>query len=143
LLRSLAYGKPVIASCDAQQDYVPENIVDGMPDNSQGWQAATSKQWVEIDLQKDYPVDRVRVFPYYNGKRCSQYTVEASQDEKTWTMVADMSAATTPDTASGNDHRFKALPARYIRVNMLKSSDNPGVHLNEVLVFGASQERAQ
>jgi sialate O-acetylesterase len=136
VLKSLALNKPVTASHDAQADFVPENIVDGDADNSSSWRCPISPAWIQVDLGDVHQIDEVKVFPYYDGQRHYQYTVETSTDGKTWNEVVDMTNATAPETAAGHDHHLDATPARYVRVNMIKNSANPAVHLNELLVFG-------
>ena len=135
--KTLAYHKPVKVSGETQGDMVPENAVDGMPDNSSGWHCGSSPAWLEVDLEKVYSIDRVKVFTYYDGGRYYQYTVEALPDGKTWKRIVDMSANTKPATERGDEHKFPATQARYVRVNMLKNSANPGVHLNEIMVYEA------
>ncbi len=48
-----------------------------------------------------------------------------------------MSANTKKSTRDGVEHTFPKIAARYVRVNLLKNSANPGVHLNELQVFKA------
>ena len=90
-----------------------------------------------MDLKKIYQIGAVQVFPYWDGSRYYQYTVEVSTDEKEWTRVVDMSANTTPATDKGVYHEISPRPARYVRVNMLYNSANPSVHLVELRVFEA------
>lgn len=134
---NLATDKPVTSSPGTQENNVPANAVDGIADNVSGWHASPAPQWLQIDLQKVAKINEVRVYPFYDGSRYYQYTVEISADGKSWKTVADMSKNTTPSTLAGDDHKFDAAPARYVRVTMLKNSANPGVHLNEVAVFEA------
>jgi hypothetical protein len=67
--------------------------------------------------------------------RYYQYTVELSTDDKNWTVAVDASKNTEAGTEKGYMHKFKATKARYVKVNMLKNSDNPAVHLVEVRVY--------
>lgn len=128
---NLTTGKPVKASAGK-----PEAAVDGMVDLNTFWEAQ-SPAWLTIDLQKPHKLDRVEIFPYWDGERYYQYTVELSADNKNWTKVVDQSANTRPATASGDLHKFAPLDARYIRVKMLKNSANSGVHLVEVRAYEA------
>jgi hypothetical protein len=88
-----------------------------------------------VDLQKEIKLDRVQVIPYFDGKRYYQYSVEVSSDEKNWTKVVDASTNTTAGTESGYLHKFTPVSCRYVKVNMLKNSDNQAVHLVEVRVY--------
>ena len=91
---NLATDKPVETSAPGQGPHVPRNAVDAIPDNSSGWHCGESPAWLRADLQQVYPIDRIKVFPYYDGGRYYQYTVEVSEDGKVWRGIADMSANT-------------------------------------------------
>ena len=136
---NLALNKPVKVSGESQGDMVPAKAVDGVATNDSGWHCGSSPARLEVDLQKVHPIDRAKVFLYYDGVRFYQYTVEASADGKTWKKVVDMSTNTKRSAADGDEHHFKSTEARYVRVNLLKNSANPGVHLNEIMVFEADK----
>ena len=131
--RNLATSKPVTVSGGTQEKYLPENAVDGRTDTA--WWAKPWPQWLQVDLQEPHTIDRIDIFPYFDGRRYYQYTVEVSTDGKNWTQVVDMSQNTTPHTAAGDVHDIKPTEMRYVRVNMLKNSANEGVHLAEVRVY--------
>ena len=44
---------------------------------------------------------------------------------------------TEPGTDKGYTHKFAPVKARYVKVNMLKNSDNPAVHLVDLRVYEA------
>lgn len=135
---TLTYGKPVAVSkmegkCEG--DYVVDGFV--MRDIWRGWWGANpAPQWVKIDLEKTYQLDRVVVFPYWDGHRHYQYTVDVSTDDREWTTVVDMSKNRTKATPKGHEHKFGPVEGGYLRVTMLKNSANPGVHLVEVRAYG-------
>ncbi len=136
-IRSLAYNKPVTASSKAQGGHIPEDIVDGIADNGSGCHLSPYPQWLQVDLEKVCSIDRIKIYTYYDGGRSYQYNVEGSTDGKTWVTLVDMSANTKVSTPEGTEHTFDPVKVRYVRVNMLKNSANPGVHLNEIAVFAA------
>ena len=84
-------------------------------------------------------MDRVQVVPHWDGVRYYQYTVDVSTDGEKWTQVADASKNAEVGTEKGYMHKFDAVKARYVRVNMLKNSSNPAVHLVEVRVYEAGK----
>ncbi|MEI7837217.1 MAG: family 20 glycosylhydrolase, partial [Planctomycetota bacterium] len=131
---NLTTGKPVTAS-SVEAECIPENAVDGMVLREKAWWAASSPSWIQVDLQKTHTLNRVHVFPFWDGSRYYQYTVSLSLDAKTWTKVADMSKNTRPSTPAGDSLSFPPTPARYIRVDMLSNSANAGVHLVEVRAY--------
>jgi hexosaminidase len=135
IVRSLATGKPIVSSAGHQGPNIPENAVDGILGNESGWHCGSSPSSLTIDLGKEHPINRVQVFPFHDGGRYYQYRVEASPDGKRWSQVVDASSNTALSSAQGDEYRFAVTPARYVRLTMLKNSANPGVHVNELLVF--------
>ena len=139
LAPGIAAGKPASAS-GVHLGYVPAKAVDGNCfDLQSSWQAAPYPQWLKIDLTKPTKIDRIHVWPYWGAGRFYRYTVEVSLDGKDWTRVADLSRNRRPATPKGDDHRFPARQARYVRVNMLYHSLNEGVHLVEVRIFAPAR----
>jgi len=136
VVQNLTTGKPVKAS-GVEPGYPAENAVDGIVELNRAWWAGPYPQWLQIDLGKVYKLDSAEVFPYWDGGRYYQYTVELSTDGTAWTKVVDMSTNTKPAKPEGDLHKFAPTPGRYVKVNMLKNSANVGVHLVEVRVFEA------
>ena len=99
--QSLSTGKPVESSGGKNPKEAPELAADGWVDGTQFWGTIPAPQWWKVDLQKEYSVDRIHVFPYWDGVRYYQYTVEVSTDGKTWKQVVDASknATTRPRTS--------------------------------------------
>jgi hypothetical protein len=60
-------------------------------------------------------------------------------DTNNLTQVVDATGNTTPESDQGRMHTFAPTKGRYIRVNMLKNSDNPAVHLVEVRAYEAAK----
>jgi len=88
-------------------------------------------------LLEVHSIDRIKVVTFYDEARFYQYKVEVSEDGKQWQQVVDMSGNTRPSTGAGEKFRFPALKARHVSIHMLKNSANPGLHMNELLVFEA------
>ncbi|MCY2927273.1 MAG: family 20 glycosylhydrolase, partial [Planctomycetota bacterium] len=132
---NLTTGKPVKTTGGVNPAEKPEFANDGYVDIDKFWGTIPAPQSWQVDLQGECKLDRVQVIPYFDGKRYYQYTVEVSADEKTWTKVVDASANTAPGTESGYLHKFTPVSCRYVKVNVLKNSDNPAVHLLEVRVY--------
>lgn len=135
--KSLATGKPVRVSGGTQGPQVGALAVDGNLDLGSSWWASPAPQWLEVDLGSVFKVGQIDVYPYWDGRRYYQYTVEVSTDRSKWTVVADKSANTTPASASGDRLKIAPTEARYVRVNMTKCSVNEGVHLVELHVWEA------
>jgi hypothetical protein len=139
LERSLCTGKPVETSGAVNPNEKPEFAVDGYGDIKKFWGTIPAPQWLKVDLQGEFTVDRIGILPYWDNKRYYQYTIEVSCDGKEWTKVVDASQNTEPGTEAGYTHKFTPIKARYVKVNMLKNSDNPAVHLVDLRVYEAGK----
>ena len=100
--------------------------MDGIVSPLSAWWSTPAPQWLKVDLEKPYLLDRIEVFPYWDGGRIYQYTVEISQDGHTWVEVADRSTNTDPSTGNGDLCVFEPAEARYLRVNLLKKQRQSG-----------------
>ncbi|MFZ4507012.1 MAG: family 20 glycosylhydrolase [Fimbriimonas sp.] len=138
---NLATGKKVTSSAGTQHPQDPELVVDDSMDLHSSWWAGPAPQWIQVDLGKSEQVDRIEVFPYWDGSRYYQYTVEVSPDGQKWSVVADRSTNTVPASSSGDEIRLAARPVRFVRVNMTKNSANESVHLVELKVWGPGRQR--
>ncbi len=132
---NLATDKPVKAS-SWQANWIPANAVDGVPDNTSGWHADPFPQWLQVDLKKEYSINRMKLYTYFDGRRSYQYTIEVSRDGKTWNQIVNMTKNVKPSQKNGDEHNFESVRARYVKVKMLNNTANPGVHVNELMVFG-------
>ena len=141
--RGIAVGKPVTTNGGTETGHTPELAVDGNADDKDdsGWFAGPpTPRWLQVDLEKPELLDHIQVFPYWDGGRSYQYTVEASLDGKTWTQIADAHQNTKPATPAGDKCTFPPLEARYVRITMLHNTANPSIHLVELRVFRASKK---
>ena len=139
-IHGIAVNKPVTASASLAT-HPPSLAADGVADNLQSsWQTDPYPAWLKIDIEKPATIDRIHVFPYWGGGRFYRYTVEVSLDGKAWGRVGDLSKNRRPAAPEGDDHRFPARRARYVRVNMLHHSLNKGVHIVEVRVFAPAEK---
>jgi alpha-N-acetylglucosaminidase len=139
-----AVGKKITAT-SVDGDHKPELAVDGKIDNS--WDSWWSKGpgSLTIDLEKIENIQAFQVYFFWDGRHY-QYTIEISKDGKKWDLAVDMSENTDPATPRGQLHEFKTVmpegfDARYVRLNMLKNSANPGMHVTEIKLFRATDER--
>lgn len=116
--------------------------VDGVVDRNVHWAATPYPQWWQVDLGKVRRIDRVRVVTYWDHGRTGRsyrYELLVSGDGRQWETVADLSENDERATPSGFLHLFAPRAARYVRVNMLHNSANPGVHLVEVMVYAVPE----
>lgn len=134
---NLATGKKVTVSGGTQGPQAPQLAVDDNLDLGSSWWAGPAPQWLQVDLGKPEKVDRIELFPYWDGRRYYQYRIESSLNGKDWTELVDRRSNTVPAKAEGDEHRFPATSMRFVRVHMLKGSANEGVHIVEVKVWPA------
>lgn len=139
---NLALNKPVTTSVAQQGEKAPALAVDGRVNKDSAWHGDGSPSWLQIDLEQVHRLDKARVYFYWDGERFYQYTLEVSTDGETWQTVADASESTTPATSRGVLHEFAPTEARYVRLNVLKNSANPAVHVVEVKVYAEGAEPA-
>lgn len=137
--KNLTTGKPVTISGPRSDTEKPEYAVDGIADTGKYWGTIPAPQWLQVDLEKEVTLDRVHIWPYWDGERHYGYSIEVSTDGKTWTTVVDASKNTETETERGREHKFNPTKARYVKVNMLSNSSNPAVHLAEIQVFEAGK----
>ena len=130
----IAFMKRAVASSH-EPGHPPEMAVDGLVDRSSYWGASPYPQWWMVDLGEVRRIDRIRVVTYWDGARFYRYRVYISKDGRKWRLVADMSRNQRRSTPEGFWHAFPPVEARFVKVEMLYNSANPGVHLVEVMVF--------
>jgi hypothetical protein len=113
--------------------YSPDRAVDGIDSSlSNYWGTGRSgfPQWLKLDLWSVVPVNRLTTHFFDNDSRTYTYSVDVSSDGSTWTTVV----ATKVAGGNVNDD-FNVVLARYVRLNVLGSTVNPSVDVEEVKVF--------
>ena len=135
---NLATQKPVTVgpAPDRKDGWFAKIAVDGHSDDAGAHWASegAAPQWLQVDLEKVHPVDFINVITYWDGGRYYQFTAEVSVDGKEWKKVLDFSDNKAAATAKGYSGKFPKTDARYVRINLLKNSANPFVHLVELIV---------
>lgn len=137
--QNLTTGKPVETSGPKNDNEKAEYAADGWVDIHKFWGTIPAPQWWQVDLQKEVELDRIRVFPFWDGQRSYQYTISVGTDPKNLKQVVDDSKNTAAETNLGRMHKFAPTKARYIRIDMLHNSNNPAVHLVEVRAYEAGK----
>jgi hypothetical protein len=87
-----------------------------------------------VDLEKVQPINFINVITYWDGGRYYQWNAEVSVDGQHWNKVLDFSENQIRATANGYSGKFPKTDARYVRINLLKNSANPSVHIVELIV---------
>jgi len=137
---SLTYKKEVTATVGVKE--FVELAVDGLVDKNECLNAANVKQALTVDLGKVLDVNRVVLYTFWNPDdgRAYQYTIDLSEDNKTWNTVVDASKNAVGATAKGYSHAFETRKARYIRTAVLGNNKTQGVEITELRAYGPDQK---
>lgn len=131
----LAKGKKVVAT-GQESGSDPGFAVDGKL-RGKYW-GAVGPASITVDLLEPRDAAAFHVYPYRDGARYYQYTIEVSVDGENWSRVVDMSENREPSSIRGHLHPLTGgYPFRYARLNMLKNSANPSVHVIEFKILSA------
>lgn len=131
---NVALGKTVTTDVPTEGDNVPANLTDGTLEKA--WHGAQSPAHALIDLGAVQTLHAAQVTFYHDG-RTYTFTLELSEDGKTWKQVASNTDAPKPATADGLRLEFAPTAARYARLTVLKNSANQAVHVLELKLFSA------
>ncbi len=132
--KNVALGKPVTVNVGTQGSHIPAHLVDGTLEKA--WHGAKWPAQAQIDLGAAHTLRSAHLTFHHDG-RTYTFTLELSQDGKTWKEVAGNQAAPKPARPEGLNLSFAPTPARYVRLNVLKNSANEAVHVLELKVFEA------
>lgn len=133
---NVARGKAVTANVPTEGNNVPANLVDGTLEKA--WHGAKSPAQAQIDLGGVQTVNAAQVTFYHADGRTYTFTLELSVDGKAWQQVGGNAGTPKPATADGLRVDFAATPARYARLNVLKNSANPAVHVLELKLLSST-----
>lgn len=130
---NLALGKDVYASSYENDGTLPGFANDG--NLSTRWGSGfDDNQYLVIDLGVDYVLDRV-VLHWNAAAYSTDYRVEVSADDDTWTVVGEAAGS-----AGGvRTHTFGKIAGRYVRIYCMKRSSIYGSCLDEVEVYGTAK----
>jgi HEAT repeat protein len=132
---NLAIDQPAEATCAHEGDRVASLAVDGLIRQDSAWFGEKWPCSLTVDLEESQTIDVVRPVFYWDGVRHYQYTIEVSTDGESWTQVVDASTTEEPAEMTGDVHEIELVEARYVRLNVLKNSANPAVHVVELEVY--------
>ncbi len=128
LMPNLALHRPCTESGHENEGCLPENATDG--DDGTRWGSLHKDgEWIMVDLQQEAKLYKLRI--HWETAYASLYTVELSDDGKTWTYSQDVSSDGGWDDIMLGDHK-----ARYVRITGKKRSTDYGISLYEIQAFG-------
>lgn len=133
---SLTTGKPVRASTDDIRPGLAELTNNGRITLWEHWEGHVGEDvWIEIDLEEPTLVSRLKVYNYWDNYRYYQYTIDGSVDGTNWTQLVDFSQNTEKTSMAGYNHTIAPTTVRYLKLNLLYNSANPGLHVTEFSAF--------
>ncbi len=133
---NVALGRPVTADVPAEGSNVPAHLTDGTLEKA--WYGARSPARATIDLGAVQTLNALHVTFYHADGRTYTFTLELSEDGKSWKQVAGNTDSPKPATADGLRIDFPPTPTRQARLTVLKNSANPAVHVQELKLFAAT-----
>lgn len=118
--RNLALGKPVNASNTLATD-APENVVDGNTSGDINWNAGDNEppQWIEIDLEREYAVETIRLLTSQFPEEQFDPTVHeiyVAGEDQNLRLVHTFSEETQDDQWLEFTPEFPLMGVRYVRV---------------------------
>ena len=129
---SLTTNKPIKASNELTSPGLARKANNGRASLWEQWGDHKSlENWVQVDLEKEAAIRKLQVFTFWDNYRYYQYTIEGSLDGVQWQSLVDFSENEILSSPQGYLHEIKPTPVRYLKINMLYNSANPGLHLIE------------
>jgi beta-glucanase (GH16 family) len=128
---SLASGKPVTVSSTESASYPGSNAVDGNAGTR--WSSAFSDpQWIYVDLQATYNINRVKL--NWEAAYGRAYQIQVSANASTWTTIY----STTTGDGGIDDLTGLSGSGRYVRMYGTQRGSPYGYSLWEIEVYGSS-----
>jgi len=133
---NVALNKPTTSSFFDGPGLESSKANDADGTNNSFWSATPIPQWWKVDLQGIYDLSSIVIRNYFETTppRYYHYNIEASTDDVTYTKIAEK---TNDDFATdAGDTYVLTNSARYLRVNVVFNSDNPGAHISDFRAYG-------
>lgn len=133
---SLTTGKPITATNDYINPEAAKKANNGRISLWEMWGGHVGEEvYLQVDLEQFEDVSSFKVYNFWDGYRYYQYTIDGSLDGETWTQLVDFSKNTEKASVEGYQHKIEPTQVRYLRINLLYNSANPGLHLVEFNAF--------
>ena len=137
---SLTVGKRTWASNEAERPGLANVATNGRVTLWEQWGGHSGDHpWIAVDLERPETLSRLQVQNFWDGYRYYQYTIDGSLDGVAWYPLVDFTQNTERATIGGYVHRIAPTEARYLRINLIYNSANPGLHLIEFSAWAQSE----
>ncbi len=135
-LPSLTTNKPTTASNEHIRPNVGQAATNGRVTLWEQWDDHNNgNNWIQVDLEKIETVNKFKIYTFWDNYRYYQYTIEGSVDGENWTTLVDFRENTKLATIYGEAHDIEPIDVRYLKLNMLYNSANPGLHVVEFSAY--------
>jgi len=118
-----------------------KKICDGYADNPDAHWNGIGDCRMTIEMAMPRKMNALEVVTWWGDGRAYRYTVEASQDGKTWKQIVDMSQNTKGSSPEGYKHTFARMSIRYLRFHMMGNTTNNHGHLVEVRAYDTTEKK--
>lgn len=136
IFSNLALHQPVFSSVENQK---PASFaVDGDVDSY--WSGGSTPGKLTVDLGRVHEIGKINLYLYSDNNRFYQYRILSSVDGGSFEIIDDKSDNEKTSSIVPEVFIFPKRKARYVRVEMIKNSANPGLHIREIEVFRSSEE---
>jgi hypothetical protein len=129
---NLALNKPATTSTIEGTGFEGSKAVDGNASTRWASIEAVDPQWIRVDLNATYNINRVKIV--WEAAYASAYEVQVSADGTNWTPIKSV----TNNTVLTNDWTGLNGSGRYIRVNGTSRGTPWGYSIFELEVYGTS-----
>lgn len=132
---NLAYGKTATASSEESGSYSAARAVDA--DGNTRWASSyADKQNLIIDLWSVQSISRVKIA--WEAAYASQYQIQVSNDNATWTTVYE----NYHGTGGTEEISFHTVSARYVKLYCIKRATSYGFSVREFEVYAPDSIQA-
>ena len=128
--QNLALNKPTMASSVEAAGLESNLAIDGNFSTRWASESGLDPQWIYVDLQDEYSLDRVVI--HWEAAYAIQYQIQVSSDETNWTTVY------TETNGNGGEDviTFSTQTAQFVRVLGTQRATNYGYSIYEFEVYG-------
>ncbi|WP_323746072.1 chitosanase [Catenulispora pinisilvae] len=131
----LALGRPATASSTESSSLPASNAVDGDATTRWGSKEGSDPQWISVDLGSSMAINEVKLS--WEAAYGKAYTIQTSDDDKTWTTVYSTSSG-----HGGNEDLTVNGHGRYVRMYGTKRGTSYGYSLYEFGIYGPASALA-
>ena len=113
----------------------PNLVCDGKANDPDKHWNGIGEATLTIEAAVPRKMNEIHVYCWWGDGRAYRYTVEGSEDGKTWKQLVDWSKNAEPSTPEGYKHQFDAQNVRFLRFRPLGNTTNNHGHLSEICAY--------